>query len=423
MSVPRRNATVALTLLVVALAALAATAASSVSARLVPAAHSSFPGWLAGPLHGLPATGGFELLLIGSYACYLVVLRYADALSGRALWSGIVLATAAMALAPPLFSADVFGYISFARLGALHGLDPYTHAAFAVPHDPVYPYVGWPYAHSPYGPLFTIASYALVPLGIAGALWTLKGIAALASLATAALLWRSAQARGHSPQRAAALFALNPLLLAFAVGGAHNDVLLTLIVTGGLVLALAARERAGAVTLAAASAVKASAALALPFAILGGRRRGAATLAAILALLALAALSLAVFGGHSGALLGTLRGEQQFVAIHSLPSEVSRALGLGRLAGGVRAVFAVALVAAVAAALWQTWRRPQRWLECYGWSVLALLACTAWLLPWYGVWALAPAALSESRRLRVVTLVACAYLVATRLPFTDPLLG
>ena len=44
---------------------------------------------------------------------------------------------------------------------------------------------------SPYGPLFVVASYAVVPLGVAGALWTLKVVTAAASLAIVWLVWKN----------------------------------------------------------------------------------------------------------------------------------------------------------------------------------------------------------------------------------------
>ena len=102
-------------------------------------------------------------------------------------------------LGPPLISQDVFGYLSFARMGALHGLDPYTHVAAEAPTDPVFPFVGWPFLHSPYGPLFTLASYATAPLGLAGGLWAFKAVAVASSLGAVALIARAAGRLGHSP--------------------------------------------------------------------------------------------------------------------------------------------------------------------------------------------------------------------------------
>jgi alpha-1,6-mannosyltransferase len=417
--------TLGLGALVAATLALGASAAGG-GTTLVPAARAGLPGWLAGPLRGLGAGGSPQAFLLVICASYAVVLAAAPGLSRRVLWSGILLAHLAALLAPPLFSADVFGYLDFARLGALHGLDPYTHTAAAAPGDAIYPYLGWHDVRSPYGPLFTLLTYALVPLGVAAGLWALKVLAAAASLGTVALVWRAAARRGHSPERAAALFGLNPLVLVFAVAGAHNDTLLGLILAGGLVLGLEGRASGGAAALVAATGVKLSAGLALPFALLGGRGAGrgrAALAAAAAAVTAVAAVAVVGFGPHAAAVAETVRGQQQAVATHSLPSEVSRLLGYGRLGDGVRAAFTALLVVALGAALAHAWRRPERWLEAYGWATLAVLCSTAWLLPWYGLWALVPAALCGDRRLRVATLALCAYLVATRLALADPLLG
>ena len=131
-------------------------------------------------------------------------------------------------LGPPLISQDVFGYLGFARMGALHGLDPYTHFPAEAPADAVFPFLGWPFQHSPYGPLFTLASYALAPLGLAGGLWALKALAAVASLGAVALIARRRRRLGRSRAVAAAFVGLNPVLLELAVGGAHNDTLVML---------------------------------------------------------------------------------------------------------------------------------------------------------------------------------------------------
>jgi hypothetical protein len=48
---------------------------------------------------------------------------------------------------------------------------------------------------------------------------------------------------------------------------------------------------------------------------------------------------------------------------------------------------------------------------------------TAWLLPWYAIWALPLAAVSGDRRLRAATLVFCAYAVLIHLPLANGLLS
>ena len=163
--------------------------------QYVPARSGGWPGWLAGPLQGLGVgirSGSFQTLMLIMCASYLVVLLGGAGAAGRALAAAIVAAYVILLLGPPLISQDVFGYVSFARLGALHGLDPYTHVAAEAPTDPVFPFVGWPFQHSPYGPLFTLASYATAPLGLAGGLWVFKAVAVASSLGAVALIARAA---------------------------------------------------------------------------------------------------------------------------------------------------------------------------------------------------------------------------------------
>ena len=118
-----------------------------------------FPAWLAGPLHAIGIPGSQPLrigLVVAFCACYAAALRCAAALSSRRLWTAIVLAHVAVALAPPLLSGDVFGYIGFARLESLHGLSPYAFTANAAPADAIHPLLGWKDVTTPYGPLFTL---------------------------------------------------------------------------------------------------------------------------------------------------------------------------------------------------------------------------------------------------------------------------
>jgi len=409
------------------MALLAIATASTRSGAVAAAGPHFFPGWLAGPLHGLgrevglrPSVGVLELLVIVICACYLVALRCAAAISSRRLWGAIVLAHLAAALAPPLFSGDVFGYIGFARLDVLHGLSPYSHTAAAAPHDAIHHLLGWTDLTTPYGPLFTLLSDALVPLGISGGLWALKCIAALASLATVAVIWRLAPRLGRSRRGAIAFYGLNPIVLVFAVSGAHNEALFGMLLAAGALWIVAGQEVRGGVSLVAASAVKASAALALPFALIGARRRGRAVAAMVAAAVAVAAIAVIAFGPHLLGLGGALVTQQHEVSGHSVPAEVSQLLGLGQLALGVRLAFLALFGCVLAITLWRTWRGAH-WLDSYGVSTLALLAATAWLVPWYGLWALLPASLSNSRRLRIATVLACSYIMATRLAIHNPL--
>src|SRR5438270_14027837 len=91
--------------------------------RYVPARVGGWPGWLSGPLGGLGAglhSSSFQLLTLLMCGSYLLVLLAARSLPPRALAAAIVLAHVILLLGPPLTAQDVFGYLAFARMGALH---------------------------------------------------------------------------------------------------------------------------------------------------------------------------------------------------------------------------------------------------------------------------------------------------------------
>ena len=413
----------------VTLLLLSADAASAPS-QYVPGRAGGWPHWLSGPLAGLGSnltSGSFQLLMLLMCASYGLVLVGARRLPVAALAGAVVLAHVILVLGPPLISKDVFGYLAFARMGALHGLDPYTHVAAEAPTDAVFAYVGWPFKHSPYGPLFTLASYATAPLGVAGGLWALKGLAAAASLAAIGLVAGAAQRLGHSAGWAAAFVGLNPVLLVLAVGGAHNDtlVMLSLAVALALTVGVRTRPRAAAAALAAGVGVKLTAGLVLPFLVLSApraRERLRILAAAGLSLLALGALGVLGFGVHTLGFLDALGEQQQLVATHSIPAETARLFGLAGTPGWWRHLFVAGFLAVLGWTLWRT-ARGWDWRVAAGWATLALLASTAWLLPWYAIWMLPLAAVSGDRRLRAATLLVCAYAVLIHLPLGDALLS
>ena len=360
-------------------------------------------------------------------AGYAAVLASACKLPLRAIAGAIAASQVVLFLGPPLISQDVFGYLGFARMGALHGLDPYTHLPAEAPSDAAFPFIGWPFKHSPYGPLFTLGSYALAPLSLAAGLWALKAVALASSLGAVALVARAADRAGGSRRWAAAFVGLNPVLLELALGGAHNDTLIMLALAAALAFTAGAqpRFRAAAGALVAGLGVKVTAGLALPFLVLApasARERLRVAAAASVAVAALGAVAVIGFGGHALGFLGAVGEQQQLVATHSIPAETARLVGLSGTPAWWRHLFGTAFACAVAVALWRT-ARGADWRVMLGWATLALLVCTAWLLPWYVIWALPLAAVSGDRRLRAATLVLCAYAILIHLPLADPLLS
>jgi hypothetical protein len=408
---------------------LTAAGAAGEPSQYVPGRSGGWPPWLAGPLEGLGmsiGSGAFQTLSLVMCASYLLALAFARALPMRAIVAAIIAAHAILLLGPPLISQDVFGYLGFARLGALHGLDPYTHVAAQASGDEVFWFVGWPYQHSPYGPLFTMASYATAPLGLAGGLWAFKAVAVCSSLAAVALVGRAAGKLGRSRRSAIAFVGLNPVLLVLAVGGAHNDTLIMAALAAALALTAGAspRFRAAAWALAAGVGIKVTAGLALAFVVLAPsrwRERGRVAVAALGGLLALGAIGLIGFGSHALGFLDAVGEQQQLVAVHSIPAETARLFGLAGTPGWWRDAFVALFVLVLVCCIWRT-ARGADWRVAAGWATLALLLSTAWLLPWYAIWLLPLAAVGSDRRLRAATLLFCAYAILIHLPLADRLL-
>jgi alpha-1,6-mannosyltransferase len=353
-------------------------------------------------------------------------------LTRRLFWAAIVALLAAFALAPVLLSHDVYSYVDYARLGVVHGLDPYVHPPAAAPFDPAYARVTWIDATSAYGPLFTLATYPLAWLPVWLAAAALKATAALSVLGIAVLVARAAPVRGVSPLGAAAFVALNPLVLIHVVGGAHNDGLAMLVAAFGIWATLSELEVTAGAAYVAAMAIKLPAAIAAPFALLDAARsrhsppqsgvnvgyafpRAASRLllGAVVATLAISVAAYAAFGWHWLDAIG-LAGENQHRTSHmSVPITVARLTGLNATAvrATALAIFAVAFIYLLA---W-TWRGND-WLRAAAWASFALLIATAWLLPWYLIWALPLVALSRDRPLQLLTLALTAYQLPARLP-------
>jgi alpha-1,6-mannosyltransferase len=409
---------VVLAAMVVASLMLAAGVAANPVFDWVRANHGSYPGALRGPLGGLGlriSSGGFVALLLVICGCYLSILRLAGSVRPRDGVAAIVALHVIFMLAPPLLSSDVFNYLGYGRLGVVHGLNPYHHALAAAPGDASFPYIGWRHSTSAYGPLFTLATYALAPLSLSASLWLLKVLTAAASLGCVLLVWRCAERLGRDPLRAALYFGLNPVVLVFAVGGAHNDLLMVLFALGGIYLVLRGAERASAAAIVGATAVKTSAAVLLPFTLLGSRRRGRAFIYAAAAAAAAFVVSIAVFGIHLFSVVRVIGDEAHQGSLHSIPRSLSEILG-GRVGvSTLRPVATAVFLAILAWLLWRVWQGSD-WLTDAGWAIFALLVTTTYLLPWYTVWLLPIAALAPSSSLRIWALLLCAFVIGLRIP-------
>ncbi len=378
------------------------------------------PSWIDGPLRGLASTVGslppaaLSVSLIILSVAYFVALSCAQSIRLRFALGAIVLANVAFTLGPTLVSTDVFGYIAYARELVLHGLNPYLVPPSALGHDSILPLVFWRHATSPYGPLFSGLS---APLGLVSnplALWVYKALAGVASIGIAFLVAMIARRRGASPARAAIFVGLNPIVLFYAVSGAHNDLLAVVLILAGVWFIVGGRCATGAGVVLAGAAIKLTLGLALPFVLLGARRRGAAALGAAVTIAALGLMTVLVFGTHFVDQLHRISTDPEFDIAFSGPDRLAGALGT-HIGSVVRiASTAFAALSAFAAILW-AWRGGD-WITAAGWAFLALIAAIASLAPWYLIWLLPLAALGRSRALVGATLLATCYLLVVHLP-------
>jgi hypothetical protein len=379
--------------------------------------HHGLPTSIRGPLHwlGLSLSGTeFAVLFIVLGLCYLGVLAFADSVSLRVGIGAVVALNLIFVIAPPLLSSDIFNYVGYARLDAVHHLNPYVHPLAAAPTDPSYIYVGWPLNTTAYGPLFTLASLSLGLVSFTAAIWLLKVVAGLASLGCVALVWACATRLGRPPLPAVLFFGLNPVLLAYAVGGAHNDLLMLAAALGGIYLLLVGRE-SGMAALVGAVAVKSSSVVLLPFALLGSRRPIRALLWGALAAVLAGGLTWIAFGTHVSSLLHVLQHDARLETPNDVPGVINDVLGLGLANHTLGRIGMLVLIPTVALLLIRVYRGGD-WLENAGWATCAVIVTTTWFLPWYLIWFLPIAALAARPYQRYTALALTALAIGLQLP-------
>lgn len=413
-----------------------------------------FPGWMAGPLGGLwpqltrsdsALKAVFTIAVLAMYCCYALGLSRIVALGARWVVGAIVALQVIFFLSPPLTLTDVFNYVNYARMEVVHHLNPYATIPALEPHgDPAYALSNWHDLLSPYGPLFTILSFAVALVSVPLAFWAVKSVLALLSLAILALVWKCAKLLDRDPVQAVAFAGLNPIVLLWGLGGDHNDFLMVffivlacwLLLRAGRTAAvsssppqasgplarvrawlvpLTVSEIAAGVSLVAAVFVKASGAIVLPVVIAAlartPRRAGMTLIGVVGGGAALGMLSYLAFGAHIPS-LGT---QSSIVTGLSLPNLLGIALGEGGETALLRELLALVLVAAVIACCISAWRSGEL-IAPAGWAMIALLLTLAWVLPWYILWALPLAALSSSSSLRIAVVAFGVYLILAWMP-------
>jgi hypothetical protein len=378
---------------------------------LLPQSLRPVPSWLAGAFGHVGLNIGLAGLIAAlslMFVSYALTLGKARQLSRRAVLMSIAALNALVLVAPPLLSTDLFSYIAYGRLGATYGINPYLHGPNAIPFDPLYALVGAQWTHTPtaYGPLFTALSYPLAGFNIATNVFAYKGIAALSVVALVVLVWHAARLRGLEPVKAVAMVGLNPVIVVYGVGGGHNDMLMLAMMVAAIYVLLRQREGTGGAMIIAATAIKLTAGVLLPFAVAAsaGRRLATAGRARILAGAAGAAvlfgaLGLMLFGSGTLHLVGTLQHIQGQGGIHSVPGFILDALGLKRFDNITGYVLHVAYAVSLVWLIRRVWIGDLDWITAAGWATVGLLISAGMLMPWYIAWLVPLSALSSDRRL------------------------
>jgi len=190
--------------------------------------------------YGAPALplspGGFRtahtVVLLAVWGVYALLMRtFSRGGGGRKAL--VIAATAIIMLAPPVLSTDVYYYGATGWSAYRFGGNPHVQPPESIPSSQLLPYVYWTDFPSPYGPVWTALSTAVA--GATGddpfrSAMGFKAAATGSMLLSAWLVYLVA--RRLAPEqaaRAAALFALNPLVLLESAGNAHNDALVALL--------------------------------------------------------------------------------------------------------------------------------------------------------------------------------------------------
>jgi hypothetical protein len=387
----------------------------------------SFDSWLAGFGQSLGYTVFLPTLLVSSLAYGgLILLARASSNPISKRWAIGLVATLQLIVfaGPVLLATDIFTNVAYAH-ELVHGVNPYVHGPSALPGYPGFPYVSpdWINWASPYGPLFTLITVPAGLVGLDAGIWILKLEALLASAATLALTWRCARQRGFDPVLAVIVVGLNPLYVLYALGGAHNDLIMMALMMLGVTLSIATatsarREAGGAAAVVAGALVKATLGVMLPFLIVS-KRRLAPIVGALVALAAGLVIGYAAFGTAGINLVAGLNREGHLVSSYSFASQFAHLFGKAGVYPIDHKLLTGGLVVVLVYLLWRTWRGYD-WVTASGWALVAIAVTTTWLMPWYTIWPLPLAVISRDRRLLVATLAIQAIWIVHQ---TSPLYG
>jgi hypothetical protein len=216
-----------------------------------------------------PALALYAALLVGAAgAAALAVLAARSIVTStrrhlRLALAGALILGVTLLLLPALPSDDVFSYILYGRISAIHHANPLVLTPGNFPHDPFLSLVFWRGVRSVYGPVWLLLSGGVTRLAQAfgGSLTAyvllFKLLGVVAHLANAALIW--AILGRLAPRRqvfGTLLYAWNPLCLLEFCASAHNDAVMLTFALAAVYLLLREQEVAALVMIGLSIATK-----------------------------------------------------------------------------------------------------------------------------------------------------------------------
>lgn len=356
---------------------------------------------IAGVMYAVAIAALFALYWVASR----IVRGQHRAVTWIAILAGAIAFNAAMLFLYPVDSSDVFDNIMHARMQTVYGANPFYQAPIEFQSDPFYPYIGWIFYQTAYGPLWEIIAEAATRLAGDGILANVLAfkVVSIAAYALAVLFIGLTLRRDMSDRVLAGmtLFAWNPLVIFSVAGNGHNDAVMVLFVILGLYFFARGRFTLAALAQTAAALVKFVPALIVPIILIGAMKRLAdwriRARYAITTLASCAAFAVATYAPfwRGGDILGADRRVELLTT--SIPALIEGTLdadwGL-RLAARVASRIALVLIAAwtIRQMRW-VWRDGDVTRASISALLFYLLVSVLWFQPWYVVWVVALGAL------------------------------
>lgn len=342
-----------------------------------------------------------------------------------------------LAVAPPLFSTDMYGYLAQSEVAA-RGFDPYaigSAAALGVDH----PFVSnvpniWRDTPSPYGPLFLMFGQLISRIVGDDVVFGVLVWRVVMLLGLGLAIWavpRLARRCGVHPTAAMWLGVLNPVVLFHVVSGMHNEALMVGLMLAAIEFGLRKPGAVGlvitGVLLTVAGAIKPPAFVALGFFGIsivlgrGGRFRDLFAVAA--QLLAVFLATMTVITVASGWGLGWI---ETFDVPNRVKTFMAPLTALGMTGGGISTLLGLGnhtdamlvitkiigyLLTGVVCLrmLWLSFRGRLQPLAGLGITLGVLAVAVPVLWPWYLVWSVIPLAVATNdNRFRITAMVVSA---------------